>query len=111
MLGDEVLKHLCKTISTNLRSDDVFGRIGGEEFSICVQNTSRDGVIIFAEKIRQSVEASPYEREDDKPIFITISIGISMIEKTDKTIFESMKRADDALYTAKNSGRNRVCIL
>lgn len=111
LLGDEVLKHLCKTISTNLRSDDVFGRIGGEEFSICVQNTSRDGVIIFAEKIRQSVEASPYEREDDKPIFITISIGISMIEKTDKTIFESMKRADDALYTAKNSGRNRVCIL
>ena len=110
LLGDEVLKHLCKTISTNLRSDDVFGRIGGEEFSICVQNTSRDGVIIFAEKIRQSVEASPYEREEDKPIFITISIGISMILETDKTIFESMKRADDALYTAKNSGRNRVCI-
>lgn len=110
LFGDEVLKNLCKTVNKSLRSDDIFGRIGGEEFSICIQNSSRDGVIIFAEKIRKSVEASP-TMEGSIPVFITISIGVSVILPTDKTIFESMKRADDTLYTAKRTGRNRVCFI
>lgn len=106
--GDEVLKLLCTTVSQSLRKDDLFGRIGGEEFSICVQNTPLEGVLILAEKIRASVEVSSYKKSFDALISITISIGISGITPSDETIFDIMKRSDDALYIAKESGRNQV---
>lgn len=111
LVGDEVLKHICAIISKTLRADDIFGRIGGEEFSVCVQNTTRDGVIILAEKIRQSVASSPFGLDHTRVIDITISIGISAILSSDESIYESMKRADDALYAAKNGGRNCVRML
>lgn len=107
-VGDEVLKLLCTTVTKSLRKDDLFGRIGGEEFSICVQNTPLEGVLILAEKIRASVEESVYKKSMDITIHITISIGVSGITPSDETIFDIMKRSDDALYIAKASGRNQV---
>lgn len=107
-IGDEVLKLLCATVTKSLRKDDLFGRIGGEEFSICVQNTPLEGILILAEKIRASVEESAYKKGHDLLIRITVSIGISGITPSDETIFDIMKRSDDALYLAKASGRNQV---
>ncbi len=107
-VGDDVLKLFCTTVTKSLRKDDLFGRIGGEEFSICVQNTPLEGILILAEKIRASVEESVYKKGHDLLIRITVSIGISGITPSDETIFDIMKRSDDALYIAKESGRNQV---
>ena len=107
-MGDDVLKLFCTTVTKSLRKDDLFGRIGGEEFSICVQNTPLEGILILAEKIRASVEESVYKKGHDLLIRITVSIGISGITPSDETIFDIMKRSDDALYIAKESGRNQV---
>lgn len=111
LVGDEVLKKLCDTIGKLLRNDDVFGRIGGEEFSICVQNIPLEGVLILAEKIRSHVEKTPYHDTYQLSITITVSIGISGILQSDETIFDIMKRADEALYLAKANGRNQVRVL
>lgn len=111
LVGDEVLKKLCDTIGKLLRNDDIFGRIGGEEFSICVQNAPLEGVLILAEKIRTQVEKTPYHAACQLNITVTVSIGISGLLESDETIFDMMKRADEALYLAKANGRNQIRVL
>lgn len=110
-IGDEVLKLFCRTIQKCLRQSDIFGRIGGEEFCICVQNTNLEGTITLANKIRLAVEATPYKKNMQEHLHITVSIGIASLQKGDIEIFDVMKRADLALYKAKQKGRNQVQVL
>lgn len=107
--GDEVLKFFCKTIKEMIRQSDIFGRIGGEEFCICIQNTSLDGARILAEKIRECIERTTGSTQNLPAI--TVSIGISSLKEGDKEIFDIIKRSDEALYAAKRKGRNQVQIL
>ncbi|WP_200414775.1 diguanylate cyclase [Arcobacter sp. FWKO B] len=106
-VGDQVLKMFSYTISKRLRLSDLFGRVGGEEFYICAQNTDIDEAIILANRIKQAVEEAYYEHKGEK-IQITTSIGISKLLDDDTTIEEVIKRSDIALYRAKHNGRNRV---
>ena len=106
--GDEVLKQFTQLIQNILRQSDIFGRLGGEEFSIVLQNTSYEGAITFAEKIRTKIEETPI-LYDSQRIHITVSIGIAQLSD-EKDIDELMKKADIALYKAKNQGRNSVVI-
>lgn len=108
-IGDKVLRFFCDTIGKNLRKSDIFGRIGGEEFCICVLGT-KDGAMILANKVRLEVENSLFVNDGIK-IKITVSIGVSMIQSDDETIDSVIKRADTALYVSKNSGRNQVSFL
>lgn len=107
--GDDVLKFFAKTIKKIIRQSDLFGRIGGEEFAICIQNTPLNGADVLAEKIRESIEMST-KGEKGLPA-ITVSIGISSMKEGDKEIFDIIQRSDVALYEAKRNGRNQVQIL
>lgn len=107
--GDEVLKEFTKVVSSYLRTSDIFGRIGGEEFAIVLQNTSPDGALLFASRICKAVEDMEviYEGEIIK---ITISIGLASLS-SQKDLTGLMVQSDKALYQAKEEGRNRVCVI
>lgn len=102
--GDRLLIDLCKLISEQLRSTDIFGRWGGEEFMILCPATSKEEAIITAEKLRRAIEETHFE-----PVgHITVSFGVTTVEDGDGEK-ELVSRADKQLYRAKSEGRNRVC--
>lgn len=106
--GDEVLKHFVATIQGNLRDVDTLGRIGGEEFSILLPQTTAAGGKMMAERIRASVEASPVTFSTTQ-IAVTVSIGgVEWQSAKMALLHEALARADEALYAAKHNGRNRV---
>ena len=107
--GDSVLKHFAALAPRGLRGIDTFGRFGGEEFLLVLPGTDRQGALAVAERVRAATEASalpdlPFERR------ITISIGVATYERGEE-VSTLLARADQALYQAKNAGRNRVIAL
>lgn len=107
--GDKVLKLLASIIDKDIRKTDTFARVGGEEFIILLNNTNEEQAIIFAEKIRKKIEDITYTINKNK-LNITISLGISQYYKEDKSLDNLLSRADEALYEAKNTGRNKSAI-
>lgn len=103
--GDIVLNQTAQIISNNLRKSDIFGRYGGEEFMIISIDISKEEVFILAEKIRGLIYDFKFEKVGSK----TISLGISDLQDGD-SVDSLIKRADSALYQAKNSGRNKTVI-
>lgn len=96
------------TIQGNLRDVDTLGRIGGEEFSILLPQTTAAGGKMMAERIRASVEASPVTFSTTQ-IAVTVSIGGAEWQSAKMALLhEALARADEALYAAKHNGRNRV---
>ena len=106
LVGDNVLRELAHVIRKNLRKGDLAGRYGGEEFTVVLPRTDLKTAKIIAERIRRSIE--DYLFPDS--IHITVSIGVSQLQMESETSESLLKRADDALYTAKREGKNRVCI-
>lgn len=106
--GDVVLVEITKSISHILRKSDIFGRIGGEEFAILLPSTSLDGAKLVAEKMRDTIENLKLFSGENLPISVTISIGISDMNHNDNCTEDILLRADEALYKAKNNGRNQV---
>lgn len=112
-VGDKVLQLTAKTVTQNLRSVDIFGRYGGEEFAIILPETNRLDALKVAERIRGNIEKTPFEVGDNVIINITVSLGICSepVKKDDiATLNKLIDWADQALYDAKKSGRNRVCL-
>ncbi|WP_298753815.1 diguanylate cyclase [uncultured Arcobacter sp.] len=105
LVGDDILKHIAIVLSENTRNVDLVGRWGGEEFLIISKETDINGASILAEKIRERVESYKFEIATHQ----TISLGIAQI-KDNETVDELLKRADDAMYKAKEGGRNRVIV-
>ena len=103
-VGDAVLVSLAKNISSLLRSTDVFCRVGGEEFVIMMPETSLENALIISERIRSTVEGISSK---DVPEKITISMGLVELNSWDN-VQSFYKRADEALYKAKENGRNRI---
>ncbi len=106
-IGDALLKHVSGIIHQNLRKTDAAGRLGGEEFSIFLPNTSLTAAKIFAQRLCQRIQDNPLQLET-LSVTITASIGIAIIETTDASCDAVLMRADNALYRAKETGRNRV---
>ncbi len=106
--GDFVLIYLVKEIEKSMRTSDVFARIGGEEFTILLDDTSLDGARVIAEKIRHIVENKTFIY-NTIAIDITISIGMSELNRENPLIEDLYKKADKQLYLAKQTGRNKVC--
>ena len=102
-VGDYVLKTVAKTLKENTRTTDVVGRWGGEEFIIVCENTNLDGSKTLAEHLRDIVYKTNFEKVGN----ITISLGIAEFKEND-TISSVFKRADNRLYIAKTTGKNRV---
>lgn len=105
--GDLVLKEFAQYTKLMMRETDLFGRIGGEEFSIILQNTDEAGGDVFAEKVRKGAESLEVEFLQ-QAIPFRVSVGIASFVAGD-TYQSLSRRADVALYQAKESGRNRVC--
>ncbi len=106
LAGDEALKHFVRIIKNNLRKSDYIFRFGGEEFLILLPNTSLEEAVEIAERIRKSLEDDPLTYEG-KEIKITASFGVKEVSPNEP-IDKIIKEADEKLYKAKESGRNRV---
>ncbi|WP_411680924.1 MASE3 domain-containing protein [Clostridium thailandense] len=102
IIGDKILKELSQVLKENVRSNDIVGRYGGEEFLIKLTETNLNKAFEFAEKIRQAIEL----KEFTEGIHLTVSIGIEIYKG--ESISELVGKADNKLYIAKNSGRNKT---
>lgn len=102
-IGDIILKDLAKIIKLSIRESDISCRWGGEEFAICLSHTNLSDSLLVAQKIRQTIESYTFTQE----LKITCSFGVSQLHSND-TYIELFKKADKALYKAKNNGKNRV---
>ena len=106
--GDDALRQLADRAVRGVRSIDLVARLGGEEFVVVMPETTLEGAITVAERLRCAVAAEPFvihATGERRPI--TISAGIAVAQPGD-TVDTLLQRADDALYRAKNSGRNKV---
>lgn len=107
--GDYVLAQTVERIRQTLQQTAIISRMGGEEFLILIEDLSLPRAFLLANRLRQSIEQHTIILNDDD-LSVTISIGISSLERVDaKTLDEAIKSADKQLYLAKSSGRNRVC--
>ncbi len=108
--GDMVLRQLAKIMKESARNIDIPSRFGGEEFIILLPQTPLKGGISFAQRLRKEVESYPFEALGEK-ITVTISLGVSNYRTNmPYTVDEVIKRTDEALYKAKETGRNKVCV-
>ncbi len=107
LAGDEALKTLVRQIGGDLRKTDLLARLGGEEFSVLLPETDGQGAFQLAERLRRTVEAITV-RFEGRSFGFTVSIGVTEALETDAIIDGAMMRADNALYSAKETGRNRT---
>ncbi|MBI4854202.1 MAG: diguanylate cyclase [Acidobacteria bacterium] len=109
-VGDNVLKGVSEVLMRHVRNHDVAARFGGEEFVMLLPETNLGGAVVVAERIRTAVENVNFESLGCRRQ-VTISIGVAEYEGDTTSDGEDiLKRADEALYRAKTSGRNRVCV-
>jgi diguanylate cyclase (GGDEF)-like protein len=108
--GDEALRITGKLIKENFRSGDVKARYGGEEFIVLMKDTPKDQAYALAEKFRQIVESHPYplEQKSQPGGKVTVSGGVATFPGDGSNIKEVIEMADEALYSAKEKGRNRI---
>ena len=104
--GDAVLSHFVHVVRQTVRCSDIVGRLGGEEFAILLPGDGTSGARELAERLRRTFENSP-ARIDGMVIACTVSIGITDLRTDDTTADAPLNRADEALYAAKEAGRNR----
>ncbi|MDR3436063.1 diguanylate cyclase [Telmatospirillum sp.] len=104
--GDEALRYFSRVLHTSLRLSDTAARLGGEEFSVLLPDTTIANAQILAERIRRNVSQTPV-RVGDVTFFISVSIGVTGTVDTEISLERLLARADRALYQAKESGRNR----
>jgi diguanylate cyclase (GGDEF)-like protein/PAS domain S-box-containing protein len=105
--GDRVLAGIASEINHNIREVDLFGRYGGEEFVILLPSTSRQAALDVAERVRELVAGLHFETERG-PLEVTISLGVAMLTADAPSLATLIDRADQAMYAAKQNGRNRV---
>ncbi|MBL8629725.1 MAG: sensor domain-containing diguanylate cyclase [Rhodospirillaceae bacterium] len=108
-IGDIVLKDMTKVCLTQLRLTDVLARLGGEEFAALLPETDIIAATKLAERLRVAVASKPIATPKG-PIAITVSLGVAQYAPNEGSIESALKRADEALYEAKNTGRDRVVV-
>lgn len=109
--GDAVLKKLAEVCRNFFRPNEWIGRLGGEEFAVLLPNTSPQQALSMAEYLREVIANTEVWMEDvATPIRFTVSIGVSLLLPRNNSVDKLLHLADVALYEAKHSGRNRVCV-
>ncbi len=110
-VGDEVLVRVTNACKSSLRTDDIFGRLGGEEFAVAMPETKLNDALEVAERLRRVVQEMEFPANGSKPtnaLSITVSVGVAEYNNSCKTFDALLERADKAMYKSKNSGRNQV---
>lgn len=112
-MGDTVLKGVAQLIRKHARSTDLPARYGGEEFILVCTDTTREDAVVLAERLRQTMEEAEFVGEGENQglvLHITVSLGVAAFPEDAQEPNDLVERADEALYQAKKSGRNRVCV-
>jgi len=107
LTGDEVLEKIASLIYRNMRDTDIVGRYGGEEFIIILPQADSSAAMVVAERIRNIIENAEMKDSAGNVFAITVSLGLSIWEQGEDA-YSLISRADEALYNAKENGRNRV---
>jgi diguanylate cyclase (GGDEF)-like protein len=110
LLGDEVLKAVAQAIRANTRDVDFVARYGGEEFSVILQEIGSQEIAAYAERLRCAVAAVRFEVPGGGTRGVTVSIGAAVGQDGDPEAHEFIRRADAALYIAKEQGRDRISV-
>jgi diguanylate cyclase (GGDEF)-like protein/PAS domain S-box-containing protein len=108
--GDTVLKKLTEVSQETLRVVDIIGRMGGEEFAILLPETNKDEAVDVAERLRIAIGDAKVTLENDLFLHFTVSIGVAALA-SNNDLDVLLNLADQALYEAKESGRNKVCVV
>jgi two-component system cell cycle response regulator len=109
-IGDEVLRSFAAHLSRLVRTSDLVCRYGGEEFVVLMRDATREQALAIAERVRALLESTPIAiSRAPGNLSVTVSVGLATSTGQDDTAGAIFHRADQALYRAKNSGRNRVC--
>jgi len=112
LTGDDLLRSLAVILKKHVRSVDFVCRIGGEEFMVILPETNHTAALKIAEGLRQAVEQYPFAHEEMQPSGkLTISLGVATSVKGEKDLLKLIKSADDALYHAKRTGKNKIGML
>jgi len=110
-VGDKVLKGIARLMKDKIREGEIIARFGGEEFIVGLCRVDTSGAMIAAERIRKAVEGANLSDDANNPLKMTVSIGIALYPQQGvSNLDELIKAADDALYHAKRTGRNRVVV-
>jgi diguanylate cyclase (GGDEF)-like protein len=109
LVGDAILGAVAKVIKENIRQIDLLGKYGGEEFSLILTETDIQGAQFVAERIRQALQDT-WVQAYDESLKVTISIGVAGFPDDSQELTALVDKADQALYRAKETGRNKVCI-
>ena len=107
--GDMVLMELAELVQSMLRTEDVFARYGGEEFVVILRGTDLDAAGVLAERLRTAVEARPFMNGEHR-LPVTVSMGGAAFSSDSADSMSLVEAADNALYAAKQAGRNRVLL-
>lgn len=107
--GDTVLVSVAETLHQTVRSPDVAGRYGGEEFLVLLINTDIEKAVFFGDRLRQRILEKRFHFANEHNLQITCSIGLAEYHPDEESAAELIRRADCAMYQAKAAGRNRVC--
>ncbi len=107
--GDKVIRKTADRMVNHLRANDRVGRLGGEEFGIILPDTMPDDAMPALNRLREDIGASSMRTETDEALQVTVSMGLA-VHRGMETADAVLSRADEALYEAKETGRNRVCL-
>ncbi len=111
LVGDEVIIKVAHIIEEEVRTSDIVARFGGEEFVMLLQDCDLDNAYKVAEKVRQDIEKASIPVHIDTDVKFTVSIGVAQFSEADNNNIElTLSRADEALYKAKNIGRNKTVV-
>lgn len=109
--GDDVLAMVTTKLGQSLRSSDLCGRVGGEEFTVLIPECTQELLDDIALRIHQAVSSDSYQAAEAQALRVTLSIGATLGKHPDEDLESMLLRADQALYAAKNAGRNQTQVL
>ncbi len=110
LAGDEVLKEISRILLKICREVDVVARYGGDEFAVILPQTGKEGSFYVAERIRKAIKGNNFKSRAPEPINLTVSCGVASFGGSVKERDVLIKKADDALYQAKNEGKNKTAL-
>lgn len=108
-IGDELLREVASALGKRSRESQVLARLGGDEFAILLPRAEKDEAVKAAERILGELAALPL-RAESRPLRVSASVGVAMYPEHAETVDQLLLRADSAMYSAKEDGRNRVCM-
>ena len=108
--GDDAIKRVSEIVSQSIRTTDKAARFGGEEFVVLLREIDQETAVLLANRIRTSIESATV-RHGDIVIPITVSVGLALFDERDRDVQDVIERADQGLYVAKKTGRNRTFLM